>query len=285
VYDSESDGLLSIKRKKDRLFGGNVVSVNLWQGVTVTNYAEFIKAREYFREYTVSLAKNMPNLVKYQQALVDADYGGKYRVERPVVYNGSLDAITEADEIKIILVGDNPGRREQETGRYLVGPSGKLAENFFRARPALGIDFRKNVLILNKTPVHTPRTADLKKLAGGNNGSDHESVSALIRQSQREMVSLLQRFYATLHPVKIWIIGYSEMKKGGLFAEYTKALFEMLPSQDICLYRHFSMNQFLIDYNDKTKQFLPSAESDGEWAVLRTIGEHYRERIQDGFVL
>jgi hypothetical protein len=251
----------------------------------MTHYTEFIKVRENFREYAGSLAKSVPGLVNLQQKLVDTSYGGKYRVERPVVYNGSLDAITEVDEIKIILIGDNPGRREQETGRYLVGPSGKLAENFFRAHPALGIDFRKNVLILNKTPVHTPRTADLKKLAaGGKGGMANEAVAALIRQSQREMVSLLQQFYAALRPVKIWIIGYSEMKKGGLFAEYTKALFEMLPSRDICLYRHFSMNQFLIDYNDKAKQFLPLAEGDGEWAILRTIGEHYRERILQGFV-
>jgi hypothetical protein len=254
----------------------------------VNDYAGFVKAREYFREYAASLAENAPYLAKVQQTLVDADYGGKYAVERPVVYNGGLDAVTATDEVKIILVGDNPGRREQETGRYLIGPSGKLAENFFRDRPALGIDFRKNVLILNKTPVHTPRTADLKKLAGlCGAGSEREAVVSLISESQREMAALLGRFYAVLRPVKIWVIGYSEMKKGGLFAEYTKALFEMLPTEDIYLYRHFSMNQFLIDFNDKAKQFSvpPPGEyagKDGEWQILRAIGEHYRERIRQG---
>jgi hypothetical protein len=257
------------------------------EGVAVNDYAGFVKAREYFRGYVASLAKNAPYLARLQQTLVDADYGGKYTVERSVVYNGSLDETTTDDEIKIILIGDNPGRREQETGRYLIGPSGKLAENFFRARPALGIDFRKNVLILNKTPVHTPRTADLKKLAAQCGAdSDDDSVAALIRQSQREMVSLLRQFYDALRPVKIWIIGYSEMKRGGLFAEYTKALFDTLPSEDIYLYRHFSMNQFLIDYNDKAQQFLPPpllAENDGEWGILRAIGEHYRNRIRQNF--
>jgi hypothetical protein len=249
----------------------------------MNDYAGFVEARECFREYAASLAIKMPHLAKLQQELVDADYGGKYAVVRPVVYNDSLDMVTENDEIKIILIGDNPGRREQETGRYLIGPSGKLAEKFFRDRPALGIDFRKNVLILNKTPVHTPRTADLKKLANQRGTTaGNEVVAALIRQSQREMVSLLRQFYAVLRPVKIWVIGYSEMKKGGLFAEYTKALFDTLPGGDIYLYRHFSMNQFLIDYNDKTKQFPASAEKDGEWAILRAIGEHYRDRIQQG---
>jgi hypothetical protein len=241
-------------------------------------FPAFVKARNHFRDYAVSLAKTAPRLQQLQQALVDADYGGKYTVARPVVYNESLDAVTEADTIKIILVGDNPGRKEQETGRYLVGPSGKLAENFFRAHPALGIDFRKNVVILNKTPVHTPRTADLKKLTGGEPNRD---IAALIRQSQREMVSILCQFYAALRPVKVWIVGYSEMRKGGLFAEYTRALFDTLPAAAIFLYRHFSMNQFLIDYNDKTKRLAAPAGPDGEWEVLKAIGEQYRERVKN----
>ncbi|MDR0639450.1 MAG: uracil-DNA glycosylase family protein [Spirochaetaceae bacterium] len=246
----------------------------------LNNYAAFVKARDHFRDYAASLAKNAPHLAALQQNLVDMDYGGKYTVVRPVVYNESLDAITEADTIKIILIGDNPGRREQETGRYLIGPSGKLAENFFRAHPALSIDFRQNVLILNKTPVHTPRTADLKKLPGLGGGFNPD-ISALIRQSQREMVAILSRFYAALRPVDIWIIGYSEMRKGGLFAEYTDALFDTLPDTDLFLYRHFSMNQFLIDYNDKATLFAPTTTSAGEWEILRTIGEQYRDQIKN----
>jgi hypothetical protein len=245
----------------------------------INDYAAFAKARDDFRDYAASLAKNAPQLQEREQALVDTDYGGKYTVVRPVVYNESLDAVTEADTIKIILVGDNPGRREQETGRYLSGPSGKLAENFFRAHPALGIGFRKNVAVLNKTPVHTPRTADLKKLTGSG-GTLTRDIAAFIQESQREMASILRRFYAALRPVKIWIIGYSEMRRGGLFAEYTSALFDMLPAADIFLYRHFSMNQFLIDYNGKARQFAPPAGSDGEWEVLKTIGEQYREQIK-----
>jgi hypothetical protein len=248
----------------------------------INDYAAFVKARGHFRDYIASLSKKVPRLQELQQTLVDADYGGKNTVVRPVVYNESLDDITEKDTIKIILVGDNPGRKEQETGRYLIGPSGKLAENFFNAHPALGINFRKNVIILNKTPIHTPRTADLKKLSAQPAVSPgSESIAASIRDSQREMVSVLHRFYTALRPVKIWIIGYSEMRKGGLFAEYTSALFDTLPAEDIFFYRHFSMNQFLIDYNDKVKQFAPpKGVPEGEWEILKTIGERYREQIK-----
>jgi hypothetical protein len=248
----------------------------------MNDYAAFVKARDHFRDYAAALAQNAPRLQELLTALVDADYSGKYTVVRPVVYNESLDAVTATDTIKIILVGDNPGRREQETGRYLIGPSGKLAENFFRAHPALGIDFRKNVLILNKTPIHTPRTADLKKVVVPSllaAPPEIGNMAALIRQSQREMVAILHRFYAALRPVKVWIVGYSEMRKGGLFAAYTNALFDTLPAEDIFLYRHFSMNQFLIDYNDKAKRFALPAGPDGEWEVLRAIGEHYRDQI------
>jgi hypothetical protein len=253
----------------------------------IERYADFEKARDYFREYTASLAKNTPRLQKCQQALVDADYGGKYRVERPVVYNSTLDTITEQDTITIILVGDNPGRREQETGHYLIGPSGKLAENFFRAHPALGVDFRKNTLILNKTPIHTPRTADLKKLPQvyrrDHPGTDGEEIAQAIRQSQLEMVSLARRFHAALRPVQIWIAGYSEMRKNGIFSAYTQALFDALPHEDLYFYRHFSMNQFSIDYNRKAAGYAaPNAACEGE--ILRSIGIHYRERIQERIV-
>jgi uracil-DNA glycosylase family 4 len=203
------------------------------------------------------------------KGLISDDYGGKYELVRPVVFNEGLDDYGAKDEIKLILVGDNPGRREQETGRYLIGPSGKLAENFFNAHPSLGINFRENVLILNKTPLHTPRTLDLKKIAACD-----KSVSNLIAESQKEMVSILKSFYAALAPIKIWVVGYSEMKKGGVFENYTRTLFETLPRGDIYLYRHFSMNQFAVDFNRKKVEFDKSTDS----KTLDAIGAFYRER-------
>jgi hypothetical protein len=193
-----------------------------------------------------------------------------------VVYNEALDETGPGDRIKLLLVADNPVRREQaaENRRYLVGPSGKIAEKFFRDHPSLGIDFRKNVLILNKTPVHTARTAELGELcrmAGSR-------VTAAVEESQRFMAGLLLDFHRALAPATVWIIGYSEMKKGGIFEVYTetiKTLYAALPRRrgELLFFRHFSMNQFTIDLNS---QRLPGEPLD---EALRRIGAAYRGRV------
>jgi hypothetical protein len=216
-----------------------------------------------------------------QQRLVDRRPGPAYTVLDSLVYNHALDDVGPADEIRLILVGDNPGRREQETGRYLVGPSGKIAEGFFRRTVELGIDLRKNVLILNKTPIHTPRTAELGELCrlGG------PDLALRIGETQCFMASVLLDFQRALSAAKknpsppppVWITGYSEMKKGGIFEPYTEALEELYAGtalgDSVFLYRHFSMNQFSIDLRRQTR------EGESIPAALDRIGRSYRKRI------
>ena len=90
----------------------------------------------------------------------------EYPLENAVVYNTSLDSVTEEDDIHLIVVGDNPGKEEQfeKNRKYLVGQSGRIAEGFFRRNEELNTDFRKNVIILNKTPLHTAKTKHLNYL-------------------------------------------------------------------------------------------------------------------------
>jgi hypothetical protein len=223
-------------------------------------WKKFIKARKKFHSAVEEINAALPNLRAIQQEFAD---NRGYTVETPVVYNTALDDITQDDEIKLILVADNPGRREQEKKRYLVGPSGKIAGKFFCDNPALGIDFSKNVIILNKTPIHTPRTADLRALGG----------SAVLEESQRMMARLLADFFQALG-AQIWITGYSEMKKGGIFAVYTDVLRDLLIKNKLPLlvFRHFSMNQFTVDL--KRKSQYASIQKN-----LYTIGSAYRKRI------
>jgi hypothetical protein len=251
-------------------------------------WKDFAAARNRFREITESLDRGLPGLRAAQQELVNRRSGPSYTVETPVVYNQALDEVGPGDEIGLILVADNPGKREQaaENRRYLVGPSGKLAEKFFRDNPALGFKFRKNVIVLNKTPIHTPRTAELRELGrlGG------EPVRAAITASQRTMAALIAEFHRALGKdrpsIPVWIIGYSEMKKGGVFEAFTEILGErydprkapdprqgVLPGDSLFLYRHFSMNQFTIDLNRQAVPGEPAAET------LGRIGRAYRERF------
>jgi hypothetical protein len=237
--------------------------------------------RERCRVYTETLAKTLGAAgAECIQRLVNEREGPSYTVETPVLYNYALDELDRSSELRLILVADNPGRREQaaENRRYLVGPSGKIAEKFFREQ--LGLDFRRQVLIFNKTPIHTPRTAELRELCrlGG------ETIAAAVSGSQQLMAELLFAFQKALSPdplnakaIPVWITGYSEMKKGGVFEIYTqtlKSLYAASPLRErLFLYRHFSMNQFTIDLNQQ--------RSAGEDLVpcLKRIGEGYRQRI------
>jgi hypothetical protein len=249
--------------------------------LNVSAWNKFVKARDRFRLATEETGRSLPKLRNIQQELADGR-GGKnasYVVETPVVYNGALEEITKGDNIKLILVADNPGRREQsaENRRYLIGQSGKIAGNFFQRNPELGIELRNIAHILNKTPIHTPRTVELRELCRLETKTGGRSLASVLEESQRTMASLLAEFHAALG-AQVWIIGYSEMKKGGIFEAYTEALKNLYADKDLMreqlfFFRHFSMNQFTIDLN---RQALPG-ETVSE--SLMRIGEAYRKRV------
>jgi hypothetical protein len=241
-----------------------------------STWTAFTATRDHYREMVDRLCRDLPGLGLLEQQLVDSREGPAYTVETPIVYNGALDDVDSKTAVKLILVADNPGRREQaaENRRYLIGPSGKIAEKFFRETPALGIDFRRNVIILNKTPVHTPRTAELKELCrlGGT------ALAAALEESQRAMAALLLEFHRALAPAPVWITGYSEMKKGGIFEAYTNAVRDLYAREKslkktVFLFRHFSMNQFTIDLRKQALNGEPIEET------LGRIGTAYRERV------
>ena len=251
-----------------------------------SRWQAFVKARGKFRHITEELSRSLPKLQSVQQKFADSRAGGKntfYKVETPVVYNAALDDVTCNDNIKLILVADNPGRREQaaENRRYLVGPSGKIAAKFFSDNPVLKIDFRKNVIILNKTPIHSPRTAELRTLCElyhlANKKTGIRSFTEVLEESQKIMANLLLEFQTALD-VPVWITGYSEMKKGGIFEVYTETLKELYANNKklfnkVFLFRHFSMNQFTIDLNRQT------LADESLLQNLKRIGAAYRKRF------
>jgi hypothetical protein len=238
-------------------------------------WQDFAAIREQYRHSVEELRRAMPALAQVQQELVDARAEASYPVETPVVYNEALDEINPSDEIKLILLADNPGRREQAKRRYLVGPSGKIADTFFQKHAELGLDFRKNVLILNKTPIHTARTAELKELCTRGGAELAEALLA----SQADMARLLWDFHRAFAPLPVWIIGYSEMKRGGIFERFTETIRTLYAGAseerraELYLFRHFSMNQFTSDLQ---RQTLPN---EPVTAALKRIGAAYRLRI------
>ena len=243
-----------------------------------TAWDQFAKTRDRYHREIASLCSALPELQSLQQRLIDSR-SPSYPVETPIVYNGAFDDIVADSEIRLILVADNPGRREQaaENRRYLVGPSGKIAEKFFRDNPALGIDFRKNAIILNKTPIHTARTVELRELCG----LGGPALAAALEESQRLMARLLLEFHQAISSegkaTPVWITGYSEMGKGGVFEVYANELKAIYNGsglgEAVFLYRHFSMNQFTIDLKQQ------AAEGETLAQTLGRIGAAYRKRF------
>lgn len=143
-----------------------------------------------------------------------------YPVENAVVYNTALDELTPDSEIKLIVIGDNPGKSEQLNinKKYLVGQAGKLADGFFKKHPELEIDFRKNVIILNKTPIHSAKTKHLSKIEKSLE-SKNSPAAKLIQDSQIWMAQKTAQLHIDLFNAAL--ATYTEQSKTTTFATYT----------------------------------------------------------------
>lgn len=211
----------------------------------------------------VQVWKDMaPELKELQKAAAVAAKTPDYPFETTVVYNRALDELTQNDDIRLIVIGDNPGKDEQleKNNKYLVGQAGKIAEGYFKKNPCLNIDFRKNVIILNKTPVHSAKTNQLKTIAkqGG------KKIAELIEASQIWMAEHTAKLQIDLcnaadsknNQTELWLVGYSELKEKGIFGAYRNVLkstyLSLSPEiwKKVFVFQHFSMNRFPIDLNE-----------------------------------
>ena len=232
-----------------------------------------IKSLQFFgEEYTLPsvLPNNLQSLLKtsIRKSVVD----DSYNIETPMVYNHSLDLIEEKDEIYLILVGDNPGKEEQKHSnqRYLVGHSGRVAEGFFKRHKELEIDFRKNVIILNKSILHTPKTLNLKKLIKEDKSIENFFIKDQIWQA-RLALSLQETFNCPL-----WVIGYSELGEKGIFKYYSETIKKEINEKaipNLLLYQHFSMNCFIKQLKSNYDENLALAEN------LKLLGIRNRKKI------
>lgn len=199
-----------------------------------------------------------------------------YPIENPVLYNTALDDFSENHEIRLIVIGDNPGKDEQlnKNQKYLVGQSGKIAQGFFERNPQLKIDFRKNTIILNKTPVHTAKTNHLKTILKENN----LQINQLINESQlwmAQQTAILHQLLNADKKCQLWLVGYAELKEKGLFGLYKKELFNSYAKgqnpnwTQVKVFQHFSMNRFSIDL----KNFIAKKKETSQFNLEKAIDE------------
>ena len=260
--------------------------------MTETQWQFFTDFRKDFKEQCHQWNEVFATMLEPLQKAAASKDTPEYAVETGVVYNHALDEVTMDTDIKLIIIGDNPGKDEQlqRNQRYLVGQAGKIAAGFFSRNPELAIDFRKNTIILNKTPIHTAKTAHLRYLL--KNGSSE--ITHLIQESQLWMAKKTAQLHQVLcwapgsggknasgknassdeikdgAGCQLWLVGYAELKGRGLFLDYRNQLAQsygvevvgegqadsvsqdFLPAwNQVMVYQHFSMNRFTIDLAEK----------------------------------
>ncbi len=246
--------------------------------MTDEQYSALENFRTEFKEKIAEWNKKIPNLMDLQKIAAKEAKTPEYSFETPIVYNRALDEISQNDEIKIFVIGDNPGKDEQllKNNKYLVGQAGKLGEGFFKKNPELKIDFRKNVIILNKTPIHSAKTVQLKSIV--KNGG--KVVLDLIEETECWMAKKTCELASALG-AKIWLVGYSELKPKGIFVKYRDELKKCAENlsewENIYVFQHFSMNRFSIDL--KNFLALPENQNISLSEALEKLGKLHREEI------
>ena len=248
----------------------------------------FNKFRNTFKDMVTQWNNQAKSLIIVQEKAMEFFKNVDYELQTPIVYNTALDEITQNDEIKLIVIGDNPGKDEQLTKnqKYLVGQAGKLGNSFFKNHDELGIDFRKNVIILNKTPIHSAKTNQLKKFAtfGG------KEIENLIKETQIWMAQETAKLHQKLlqgsenkdYP-QLWLVGYSELKEKGIFTDYKNELKKQYQTSEeaknawdnVFVYQHFSMNRFSIDL----KEFSTENKNLDLKIQLKTLGKKHKDEI------
>lgn len=253
----------------------------------LTEWLEFCNFRAQFKSYCIQSLEQFGEKYKeptepigcvstsYLTSAIKSVVTGSsplYDVQTAIVYNHNIEKIKKDDNIKLVLVGDNPGKKEQEHNRqaYLVGQSGCIAENFFKNNSELGIDFRENVIILNKSILHTPKTMLLKELIKKDKSIEDFFIADQICQARYAI--LLQKLF----DCPLWIVGYSQLGKKGLFENYSETIkteYIDILNPDVYLYQHFSMNCFINQLKKSYNSSLSLSEN------LKVLGEMNRKNV------
>lgn len=210
--------------------------------MTELEYLEFNKLRIEFYKLCSNFQKKYPSLKEEIQS-----FSENHLVKNAIVYNKKLDDVKIENKIKYIFVTDNPGVKEQEQERYAVGSSGSASKNFFHSENLIK-NFDMEVIVLNKTMIHTRITSELKKI---------KNFDRLMEESQIYMARLL--FYLqNLFSCKVFIFGTSNLRKSfKFFTKELKVLYknEANLKKDLFLFYHFSQGQFKIRYNKEKLNF------------------------------
>lgn len=164
------------------------------------------------------------------------------------------------EDIKYLIVGDNPGINELIQRKYFVGKSGQDLKKHFETKKLIQ-DFYKECLIFNKTILHTGQTHQLdgvKSLLG------EELFNEILVLSAQHVVSVQRKLN-----VPILIFGLSELKEGKMLYPFWKTLMSEIADKELVfLFKHPSRDHFVRQWEEEK---LKNPEMNAE-QLLRHIG-------------
>ena len=230
--------------------------------MTKEQFKKFCSFRDEFRKQTALWNEEYNKVLKEKiESLSGCEITNSF------IYNEKLDEINENDNIKYIWIQDNPGYNEMLQSRYAVGASGKVGQNFMKSE-GLVKDFDREVIVLNKSPVHTKVTAVLSKLKN----------AEIQDETQRYMAKAI----FTVHNIfacDLWILGISNLN--GIFGTFSENMEKLYKNSTLnkkmFLYYHFSQGQFKKAYNSAGKIL----ETENTDKILKNIGIENRKKYFD----
>lgn len=230
--------------------------------MTKEQFKKFCSFRDEFRKQTALWNEEYNKVLKEKiESLSGCEITNSF------IYNEKLDEINENDNIKYIWIQDNPGYNEMLQNRYAVGASGKAGQNFMK-NEGLAEDFDREVIVLNKSPIHTKVTAVLSKLKN--------------REIQDETQRYMAKAIFTVHNIfecDLWILGISNLK--GIFGTFSKDMEKLYKNsalnKKMFLYYHFSQGQFKKAYNLEVN----TLGTDDTDKILESIGIKNRKKYFD----
>lgn len=188
-----------------------------------------------------------------------------------IVFNNQLKKLC-AEEIRYILIADNPGIKESTKKEYLVGPAGKAARRFFNKE--LNLSLNKNVIVLNKTPIFTKKTHGLKNIID----------KPILKTTQEYMTGILISINELLNDIPIVISGFGNYRVNGEWLTINtksreavcKFFYRKLRNDftnnnsNIYIVKHFSYGHFKKDVE------LKKSEGFTGFAIIDEISKMYK---------
>ncbi len=174
-------------------------------------------------------------------------------------------------QLKFIIVGDNPGKKEYEEKKFFIGDSGQKLRKHFLENNLIDSDFDKECMLFNKTIIYTPTTEDLRE----------------IKKNKKDLFDEIQSFCAreianTANELKlpILIFGKSEIKRYGIFKKFWRELnIYTKNKKSIFAFNHPSRSLFKTEWNNNKEKLTYESNID----LLKQIGRNNTKEINEDY--